>query len=85
MVWYVACPYVNANPGSEGFHSGPDMSRGVETGGVLLSTYQMPRRTPEVEHCRLSHDMSNCVSIILGECELLLDLISNNAKAMERA
>jgi nitrogen-specific signal transduction histidine kinase len=32
----------------------------------------------------LAHELNNCVGIVVGECELLVKLISNNAEAMER-
>jgi hypothetical protein len=32
----------------------------------------------------LAHDLNNCVSMIIGECELLADLISSNREAMKR-
>jgi len=44
----------------------------------------MPNLAPKTERCLLAHDLSNCVSIIVGECELLVNLISNNSEAMER-
>ena len=49
-----------------------------------LSTYQMPRRTPQKEHCMLSHDLKNCVTIILGECDLLFDLLADKPEALKR-
>ena len=49
-----------------------------------LSAYPTPKHMPQPAHCDLSHDLSNCVSIIVGECELLLDLIPDNAEARRR-
>jgi len=49
-----------------------------------VSAYQMPRRAPQAERCVLTHEMNNCLSIILGECELLLDAVSEDAGAMKR-
>jgi hypothetical protein len=31
-----------------------------------------------------SHELTDCVSIIIGQCELLADLISNNREATKR-
>jgi hypothetical protein len=53
-------------------------------GSAILSPHLVPKREPHAERCMLSHDMYNCVSIILGECELLVDMISNNAEAIKR-
>ena len=44
----------------------------------------MPKRAPKPERCMLAHDLNNCVGIIIGQCELLTDLISNNTEAIER-
>jgi hypothetical protein len=57
-----------------------------EERGVVLSHRKMPKRAAEREpqRCTLVHDVTNCVAIIVGECELLADLISNNPEALER-
>jgi len=60
------------------------MSRDGKERGVALRHYQMPKQAPEPEPCMLAHDLNNCVGIIIGQCELLTDLISNNADAIER-
>jgi nitrogen-specific signal transduction histidine kinase len=44
----------------------------------------MPNPAPQPERCMLAHDLNNCLSMIIGECELLAELISNNPEAMER-
>ena len=49
-----------------------------------MSTHRMPKRAPQPELCMLSHDMTNCVSIILGECDLLYDLLIGNTPALKR-
>ena len=51
-----------------------------------MSHHQMPKSAaePEPQRCTLVHDVTNCVAIIVGECELLADLISNNPAALER-
>ena len=45
---------------------------------------EVPKRAPEPQRCTFVHDVTNCVAIIVGECELLADLISNNSEAVER-
>jgi nitrogen-specific signal transduction histidine kinase len=50
----------------------------------VLSHFQMATPATQSERCMLAHDLNNCVSIVVGECELLVNLISNNAEAMER-
>jgi hypothetical protein len=44
----------------------------------------MPNPAPKPDLCMLAHDLNNCVSIIIGECELLADLIRHNREAMKR-
>ena len=56
--------------------------RGVSRKRLVLSHNQMP--TPALELCMLAHELTDCVSIVIGECELLADLISNNREAMKR-
>ncbi|MGZ6264875.1 MAG: hypothetical protein ACXWSD_19275 [Bdellovibrionota bacterium] len=44
-----------------------------------MSSYQ----APQTEEGKLSHDLNNCLSLILGHSQLLSGLISDNPEAMK--
>jgi hypothetical protein len=58
--------------------------RGAEERNVAFSLGLMPRRASQAEQCTVAHDLNNCVSTILGQCELLVDLLLDHDEAMKR-
>lgn len=45
------------------------------------SAYQLPNRVDSSKLCPLAHDLNNNISVILGRCELLGDVLQGNAAA----
>jgi hypothetical protein len=42
---------------------------------------QVTERVPSSERCRMAHDFNNDLTVILRRCNLLLDLLGDNAEA----
>ena len=43
--------------------------------------YQLAKRGPSSDSCRLVHDFSNDLAVILRRCDLLIGVLGSNAEA----
>lgn len=45
------------------------------------NSHQLINRLPSLERCRMAHDFSNDLTVILRRCDLLINLLRSNAEA----
>jgi hypothetical protein len=56
----------------------------VSEGAPHSNCHRSPERDRRAELCSLAHDLNNCLAIVIGECELLADLMPPSTEATTR-